>query len=271
MNEFTRQSIELANREVYLDRLSVVYPLNPEANRQINEDLWKKIESDFLKNDCVEMFKTLLELDLFPVKDSYVPFFKRVSAGAQRDIIIRNNPATVSRICNRIYELGVEKLKASVVQPKETNRQMGPLFRRWVDSGALGVVPVRDIDQFLRSDGFAILSGQDDFLGNFARTYLGWQREDKGLDFVAKVGEKFVIGEAKFITDFGGHQNDQFLDALTTVRSQTNPNVVKVAIMDGVLYIPNRGKLYKTTASGNYNILSALFLKDFLTTLYHNG
>lgn len=267
MNEFTRQSIELANREDYLDRLSAVYPLNPDTDRSIDKRLLDRIEYYFHTKNCVELFKTLLGLDLFPIKDSYVPYFKRVPAGVKRDKIIRNNPETVARICNRIFALGLDKLKECIVQPKETNRQMGPLFRRWVDSGVLGAVPVRNSSQFLQSSEFAILSGTDDFLGNFARRYLGWQRADKGLDFVAKVGEKYVIGEAKFITDFGGHQNDQFLDALTTVQSQANPDVVKVAILDGVLYIPNKGKLYKTTVSDNYNILSALLLKEFLISL----
>ena len=29
----------------------------------------------------------------------------------------------------------------------------------------------------------------------------------KGLDLVARFNGKYVIGEAKFLTDFGGHQN----------------------------------------------------------------
>lgn len=40
---------------------------------------------------------------------------------------------------------------------------------------------------------------------NFAKEHLGYNY-NKGLDFVARFNKQFVIGEAKFLTDFGGHQ-----------------------------------------------------------------
>ncbi len=53
---------------------------------------------------------------------------------------------------------------------------------------------------------------------------------------VARFNGKFVIGEAKFLTDFGGHQNAQFNDAISTVLAP-DVRAVKVAILDGVIYI----------------------------------
>ena len=41
-------------------------------------------------------------------------------------------------------------------------------------------------------------------------------QKNKGLDFFAKLNETYIIGEAKFLTEMGGHQNNQLLDALTT-------------------------------------------------------
>ena len=53
---------------------------------------------------------------------------------------------------------------------------------------------------------------------------------------------KYVIGEAKFLTDRGGHQNAQLNDALATISSDAN--AVKVAILDGVCYIEKKNKMY---------------------------
>ncbi len=259
MNYFTKQSIELANQKKYLDQLFSVYPLSPDSIREIDANVWKDIEKNYNENNNIELFKALLKLDLFPIKDSYVSFFKLSSSAIER------NPETVNRICGRIHELGIDKLYEKCTQPKETNRQMGPLFRNWLNSDVLGKLPV-DEETFLKSKDFEILKGSDKQLKDFAVKHLGYTR-DKGLDFVAKRKDKFIIGEAKFITDKGGHQNDQFLDAITTLDSETKENVVKVAILDGVLYIKSKKKMFTRITSESLNVMSVLLLRDFIYSL----
>ena len=138
------------------------------------------------------------------------------------------------------------------------------MFKRWINSGVLGAPIYRDEKEFLRSRGNAILDGSDTQLGNFARTYLNYTG-NKGLDFIAKFNNKYVVGEAKFLTDFGGHQNAQFNDAVNLLLNK-DVRAVKVAILDGVLYIKGNNKMYRdiTTKYSNYNIMSALVLKHFL-------
>jgi hypothetical protein len=77
-----------------------------------------------------------------------------------------------------------------------------------------------------------------------------------------------VIGEAKFLTDFGGHQNAQFADAISTIETK-NVKAEKVAILDGVLYIEGNNKMYKsiTETYKGYNIMSALVLRNYLYQL----
>ncbi len=260
MNYFTEQSIELANQKDYLDQLFTVYPLSPDSIREIDTGIWNRVETCFKQHDNIGLFESLLELDLFPIKDGYVPYFRR-DRGA-----IRRNPKTVNRICGRVRELGLERLYERCTQPKETNRQMGPLFRRWVASGTLGLFPVSE-DIFTSSDDNAILDGSDAQLKQFAINNLGYSREDKGIDFIARFNSKYVIGEAKFISDEGGHQNDQFLDAMTTLRTQTMKNVINIAILDGVLYIPSRKKMYREITMNDIPVMSALLLRDFLYSL----
>ncbi len=259
MNYFTEQSIELANQRDYLDQLFKVYPLSPDSIREIDNQLWAQIELSFNNEDNETLFNTLLQLDLFPVKDGYVPYFRRDPSAVVR------NPKTVNRICGRVRELGLDKLYERCTQPKETNRQMGPLFRHWIESGTLGLFPIGEM-QFMSNEDDAILMGSDAQLMAFAQKHLGYKR-NKGVDFLGRFNKKYVIGEAKFISDEGGHQNDQFLDAMTTLHSETMDNVVNVAILDGVLYIPGRKKMYKSITTDDVPVFSALLLREFLYSL----
>lgn len=256
MNYWTQLSIDFANQRNYLDELFSVYPTIPEGIRDINQDLWDQAERLFKKQDNVELLKVLLKLDLFPIKDSYVAYLKRDSNSIER------NPNTVDRLCGRLYEMGLDKIYEKCSEPKETNRQIGPLFRRWLNRGVLGVTPV-SLDEFLANNDNAILDAGDAQMVGFAKEHLGYNHE-KGLDFVGRFNRKYVIGEAKFLTDFGGHQNAQFNDAISTVK--TNVNAETIAVLDGVLYINGRNKMYRniTEELTNYNIMSALVLRDFL-------
>ncbi|MDE5886237.1 MAG: restriction endonuclease [Muribaculaceae bacterium] len=261
MNLFTKISIDLANQRNYLDQLFRVYPLAPDSVRTISKRVWQEIEDSYNNGNNEALFRALLKLKYFPIKDSYVPYFRKDKTA------IKRNPQTVNRICGRIRELGLDRLYEKVTEPKETNRQMGPLFKRWIDSGVLGVIPC-DEDQFVATNDNAILKGSDTSLKEFAASHLGFIREDdKGFDFLGRFNSTYVVGEAKFITDEGGHQNDQFLDAMTTLKTKTRWNVKTVAILDGVLYIPGKKKMYKAITSQDVNVMSALVLREFLYSL----
>lgn len=260
MNRYTELSIELANQRNYLDLLFKVYPLSPDSIREIDTVTWKSVEKSYKKGDNIELFKSLLKLPLFPVKDGYVPYFKHDLSAVER------NPDTVDRICGRVRELELDKLWEKCTQPKETNRQMGPLFQNWLNKGVLGSYPVDEKEFLSKKSGLAILDGRDSALADFANRHLGYTR-DKGLDFIARKGDIFIIGEAKFISDEGGHQNDQFLDAITTLNTKTNKNVLKVAVLDGILYIKSKKKMYQTITSNDVPVMSSLLLRDYLYAL----
>lgn len=104
-----------------------------------------------------------------------------------------------------------------------------------------------------------------------AHAYLGY-KHDKGLDFLGKFQGKFILGEAKFLTDFGGHQTAQFNDAIATVTTSLKPcgrEVIKIAILDGVVYIPGKNKIHTELLyySKKYPLMSALVFRDFLYSL----
>ena len=256
MNYWTQLSIDYANQRNYLDDLFSVYPTIPNGIRDLDRNLWKEIEISFDEKDNTKLIENLLKLELFPIKDSYVAYLKRDQLSIER------NPKTIDRLSGRIYEMGLDKVFGRATEPKETNRQIGPLFRRWLNKGSLGIQPI-PLKDFLANDENAILDAGDNEMMNFAKEHLEYTH-NKGLDFVGRFNGKYVIGEAKFLTDFGGHQNAQFNDAINTVMTKVDASTI--AILDGVLYIPGNNKMYKniTETYKDQNIMSALVLREFL-------
>ena len=258
MNYWTKLSIEFANQRNYLDELFSVYPTIPEGIREIDQSLWQQVEQSFQAKNNIDLLNVLLKMDLFPIKDSYTAYLKRDNTSISR------NPNTVDRLCGRLYEMGLDKIFEKCSEPKETNRQIGPLFKHWLNSGVLGIMPIA-LNEFIDSKDNAILDANDAQMMEFAKQNLAY-KHDKGLDFVARFNGKYVIGEAKFLTDFGGHQNAQFSDAITTVKSKVN--AITVAILDGVPYIESSNKMCKSVRNQNkHNIMSALVLREFLYSL----
>jgi hypothetical protein len=259
MNPWIKMSIDYANQRNYLDDLFSVYPTIPEGIRDINQIKWGRVEQAFETHNNLELLDSLLSLDLFPIKDSYVAYFKRDKTALMR------NPATVNRLCGRVYEMGINKVFEKCSEPKETNRQIGPLFKNWMKKGVLGVIPV-PIDEFKSNKEDAILDAGDAAMSKFAQEFLGYNH-DKGLDFVGRFNGRYVIGEAKFLTDFGGHQNAQFNDAISTVKQDVDAETI--AILDGVLYIKGKNKMHKNITENfkEHNVMSALVLREFLYQL----
>jgi hypothetical protein len=257
VNIWTKISIDYANQKNYLDDLFRVYPTIPEGIRDIDKDAWIVVEKAFKKKDNIKLLKNLLKFKLFPIKDSYVAYLRRDCSALER------NPNTVNRLAGRLYEMGLNKIYESCSQPKETNRQIGPLFKRWVNDKSLGIIPV-SVNQFLKTKENAILDASDAEMMSFANEKLGYNH-NKGLDFIARFNGKYIIGEVKFLTDFGGHQNAQFNDAVTTIKTK-KVNAIKIAILDGVVYIKSNNKMYKSITGylKKENIMSALVLREFL-------
>lgn len=259
MNDFTRKSIELANGCYYLDRLYDVYPVGDKSERKIDDQLLKKVEHYYKTKNSVELFKTLLKLPKFPIDDPYVGFLRK------KPNAIDDNSKTVQRICDELYNMDIDELLKKCKQPIKSTRQLGESFKNYIKKETLGY-PVQTLDVFLSNNDDAILIGSDDSLEKFAKEYLGYNR-DKGLDFVARIKGKYVIGEAKFISSEGGSQNTQFLDATTTLNECCNKDVITINIVDGVIYIPSKCKNYKTITENNVLVMSVFVLEEFLHSL----
>lgn len=258
MNKYLRYSIDYAAQRSYLDDLFKVYPTMPNGLRSVDACVWDSVETAFGHRDNLRLVESMLKMDLFPIKDSYIAYLRHDTDA------LRRNPQTVNRIAGRIYEMGLSEVYKCATAPKETNRQMGSCFKDWVMKGVLGLSCL-GLDEFMGDiHANAVLNASDAQMMKFAWQHLNYRR-DKGLDFVARINGRYVIGEAKFLSDFGGHQNAQFADAISTLTAP-GVNAVQVAILDGVLFIPGGNKLYRaiTQEHSERNIMSALVLREFL-------
>jgi hypothetical protein len=257
MNYWAELSIEYANQRSYLDDLFSVYPTIPEGIRAIDLNIWGDIENAFSKQDNLALILALLTLKKFPIKNSYVSFLRKDTSSLLR------NPQTINRLAGTLYTLGLDKIYDKCTEPKETNTQIGPMFSRWLQKNALGIKPV-PLHTFISNTDNAILSGNDAVLLSYANENFGYNKE-KGLDFIARFNGKYILGEAKFISDIGGNQDKSFIDIITTLEANYN-GAICIGIIDGIPWLKNKSKYYTdiTTKYQHYNIMSSLVLRDFL-------
>lgn len=275
---WTQRSVELANQKNYLDQLYRVYPLSTNERRELDKNTKEKLKKYLEDRNSKELINLLLdkvskkggneETHPFPIKYSYVSYFKNDRTAIDR------NPMTVKRIADYLYEMGLDSIIDKTSEPKETNRQMGQLFKNYISKpGSFGIEVVNSLRDFIkRKKDDLIFNGSDAEGESFAREYLNYNRE-KGLDFIARINGKYVVGEAKFLTDYGGHQNAQLSDAIGTLDSFAGNNkVIPIAILDGVVYISKertKSKMFRTITEykGKGVVLSALLLRAFIESL----
>lgn len=257
MDKWAKRSIEIANAPGYLDRLHEVYPIVPQGQRELPASIKEQLRIYYDEKSKNKLIKTLLRLEKFPIDDPYVAFLRK-----KRGLFIDYNPKTVERIARRIFSMGFEAIIKGVEEPKKVSRQSGALFRNWLHT--LGY-PFLSEQEFGSYRDMAFLQGNDGQLMDYANTILHCDLR-KGIDLLAKVGENYVLAEAKFVTDYGGGQASQVKDAMRLLESEQD-NATKIAILDGVIWIKDGAKMHKTVCQSEKVILSALLLKDFLEEL----
>ena len=259
MNEWTKRSIQIANTDSYLDRLLDVYSIRDSAPRQIDPARWAQVTDSFEGSDDACLITSLLDLDLFPIKDPYVGYLKK-----DREAI-KHNPKTVQRIASRVRKLSLDELRKKCSEPKESNRQMGPLFNDWVRRGGLGIPVFDDLSKFSNANGNRCFVGSDALKKEFVENNLQCQLR-KGPDLLAVCNHKYVLGEAKLITDFGGHQQAQFDDAMRLL--SIGLDTVRVAVLDGVIYInEGKNKMQKAVRRSAGHVMSSLVLREYLDSV----
>ena len=284
MNKWLAKSINLANNQSYYDHLEEIYPFKLLDIKYINPSYKNELEKHFNDKNNKELLKLMFKgmnknkelnnsVELRAgVSDHRIGFFKAAYKNKENvsfDKICDLNEKTIGEICNRIYKNGFEKMIKNMIKPSKSSRTMGPDFTRWIDNGNLGLKSV-DLNTFQTIKEDALLRGGDKLKRDFAIEKLGFNRNSnnkKGIDFVARINNKYIIGEAKILTTYGGAQTKNIKEAVSIFECNNN-DIIKIVILDGVSYFKTNEVQYKTIIDyQNHNIMSALVLKEFLESL----
>lgn len=264
MNRWAKESIKLAADEGYLDKLSKVYPVPEPTPRKISKETIEEIRKWHRKEDAPRLIGALLKLKKFPFDDIYVGYLK-----LDRESVY-SNPKTVERIASRLFDMDADDIIELAKQPKVANRQMGELFQNWF----MGLpYPKVDEDTFRDEDFERDLNGKKQTI----LIYNGSRKEMKAFanteldsalakepDLLVKVNGQYLIGEAKFLSAFGGHQARSLDDAIDTFLLSAKGEASRVAIIDGVVWLDRDTKECKKVRTVNSDMMSALLLPKYL-------
>jgi hypothetical protein len=262
MNTWIRSSIELANRDSYLDNLLSVYDVSAVSERQVSADHIKEITNAHVNRDAQGLMDALLKLDKFPIDDIHIGFLRNERSA------IAKNPITVKRIVERLLSMKVHEVLGLCLQPKVDNRRMGELFHNWFKSLNY---PKLDLDNFSRlteakdaqgkRQHVLTLDGTRKGFRDFVNDELGCGLE-KELDILVKVRGQYIIGEAKYFSNYGGNQSRQFDDA-TNFLLNIQGDASRIAVLDGVVWLDTNDKICRGIRKVESIALSALLLQDF--------
>lgn len=269
LGTWVERSRSLAQKTAYLDALHSVYPITEKAREPLADEMWKDIAAAHAAGDVVQLINLVLTSGHpFPVNDSYVAFLRRSKGASEL------NPETTKRLAKRLLDLSLAELRARLEAPPEPSRMMGQSFRQWLKAMAeQRGWPLLAADAFLEAKGPCLLDADDAGNASFAADHLELEIADpeKGLDFVLRSGNTYVVGEAKFLSDKGGSQTGQFKDAMRVVAGSASASVLRAAVLDGVVWLPGDDVTTKSlnehSTKTDAAALSALLLSDLVNAL----
>lgn len=272
-DKWSAASRGLAQDVDYLDRLYAVYNGDGADTAPVAAEAWTAFKAAYAKKDKSEVVRLLVSSRRrFPVPLPYVPFLR--NAMVKDPTVLARNPKTVDRLGSVVLNMKLEAISEAITAPAKASQRMGQAFKTWVRTQPLGLSH-QSLAEFQGSKKDALLVGTDADAANFAKDYLGFRPRGTvkitGLDLLARVGKKYIVGEAKWLTDFGGSQINQFNQAMHVVDAATGGSVWRLAILDGVVWLPRNTKMQKGVAAredGDQRaILSALLLPEFVKSL----
>ncbi len=255
MNEWAEKTLRLVAGLNYLDRLQEIYP-HEDAERNVSQEVLNSIRQSLEERQEKALLNKLLDLEKFPYKDSYVGFLRKDRTAIER------NPQTVRRICDKLYEMGLECVIDGITRPKEANTRRGNQFAKWARSQ----FPWVGIDEFRSSkSGVVMLDATELAARNFCNTEMGIGIS-KRPDIVAKSGRRYVVGEAKFLSSTGGNQGRAFDDGMALAMNSSG-SAYKIFVLDGIHWIEHGSEQHKRIEYGTAAVFSALLLGEFLNAV----
>ena len=264
LNEWVKKSLELANSQGYLDRLSQIYPSTIPPSRPLEVTVKKEIEHFHAQGDWQSLLKKLFELTRkghpFPIEHPYASILR------QKPKLIESNPQTFQQLGQIILSMKIEDIIRGCERPVDINRAMGSAFRGWLKRyfSAQGYAFLQE-SQFEKSRGPAFFDGPNAAILQFINKKLHISL-DRGRDFLFKLGDKYVVGEARFLSTAGGSQTRDLLETINFVKS-VKKHLIALAVVDGIVWFHGQYVRKLSRLEKDEYALSALLLKEFLESL----
>jgi hypothetical protein len=263
MNEWTEKSIEIANMPGYLDRLSQIYPATLLPKRPLDDQAKKCIRTLYGQKKAKELIIFLFGLTRqkhpFPIEHPYASIFR------QKPQLIDNNPEVFTELEKIILSMPVEDVIKGCERPIDINRVMGQAFHNWLTKYFQGKVPILAINDFDRYTGRAFLKGRDAEILAYVDQRIGISI-NRGRDFLYKTENKFVIGEARFLSTSGGSQTRDLQETISFIRNLKG-KMVAVGVIDGIVWFNNAYVDLLGMLNDDEPALTVLLLEEYLKSL----
>lgn len=262
MNEWVKKSIEFAYSPGYLDKLTEIYPAIPSVRELLPVSVKAEIAKLIENKNYASLIRLLIGLKghPFPIEHPYISVMRKIPK------LIDQNPLVVEQIGRILSSIGDIDVIKGCERPPDLNRQMGPIFQNWLKryfrSRGFAFVPAGN---FLTCKSKCFLDAGDTAISSYANTNLGCELT-RGRDFLCKIGNKFILAEARFLSSVGGSQNRDVRETVGFAKDRIG-NVIKVAVIDGMVWFDKNMLTVMETLKEDEPGLSALLLEDFLNSL----
>ncbi|MDI6402849.1 hypothetical protein QLX67_12650 [Balneolaceae bacterium ANBcel3] len=263
LNEWVRRSINEFNSDGYLDKIGEVYNYRIAQPERIKEELRRAIKIAHNNRNDVELIRLLSQLDKFPYDEPFWYLIKNATKFSN------TNPSQIRRICETLYNMTDEEVIIRVESQPKLNQQTGPMFNNWLRAK----FEVKNLNEFKASSvGFIILGESEEVGRKFLTEDLN-QNVSKRPDLIAKVNDRYIIGEAKWIGQSGGNQYKSVAEVIKFCEYQRG-NVLRIGIIDGYPWLTHNtnGNLIKDricieVQESTYNLMSSLLLVDYMESI----
>jgi len=261
VNKWVKRSIQVANSPGYLDGLSKVYPSGVLPRRPLDAVAKQRLRSLYESGDSAGLVKFLLGLTKkkhpFPIEHPYASIFR------QKPKLIQKNPAVFQQLEKTIMSMPLEDIIRGCERPIDLNRVMGQAFQNWLrryfSSRGIPFLPENQLQSYSKS---AFLDGKNAKILDYLNRRLGYKL-DRGRDFLFKVGDKFVVGEARFLSTSGGSQTRDLNETIEFIKG-VKGRVTAVGVLDGIVWF-NRSYVRRLSSlKDDEPALTVLLLDEFL-------
>lgn len=264
MNRWVEKSLKIAKSYGYLDRLAEIYPATTLPRRSLGDEEREKLKLLHQKGDWKRLLQTLFKFTKeghpFPIEHPYASILR------QKPNLAQKNLGIFEKLGREMLSMSIEDLIRGCERPIDLNRVMGSAFFNWLGKYFLERgIPILPESEFDSYDSLCFLDARNAAILDYVKRKLGITLE-RGRDVLAKKGDRYVVGEARFLSTSGGSQTRDLRETIGFVRSLKG-KVSAIGVVDGIVWFNRSYVKMLSELADDEVVLTALLLKDFLETL----